>query len=72
MSNGRDGRFSRDELQTIWEAHREWCDEHAVEPNSPVGRDAAAAMLSMFKSGKIWKHELTCWQVPKAEIRHVD
>lgn len=72
MSNGTDGRFSSDEVQAIWEAHREWCQERGVEPNSADGEDAAAAMLSMYKNGKIWKHELTAWRAPSGEVRHTE
>ncbi|MCF6371324.1 hypothetical protein [Rhizobium halophilum] len=61
MANGSDGRFSTDEIQTIWEAHREWCAERAIKPDSTDGEEAAAAMLSMYKSGKIRKHELVAW-----------
>ena len=61
MSSGADGRFSSDDIQTIWDAHREWCNKHAIEPDSPAAEDAAAAMLSMYKSGRIWKHELAAW-----------
>lgn len=64
MSNGSDGRFTRDEIKKIWEAHREWCDKHAVQPNSIHGEEAAAAMLSMFKSGMMRKHELVAWHGP--------
>nr|CAD6438766.1 hypothetical protein REQ54_04742 [Rhizobium sp. Q54] len=58
MTNGSDGRFATEEVNTIRAAHQQWCQEHLVEPQSEDGLEAAAAMLAMYQSGKIWKHEL--------------
>ena len=58
MVNGIDGRFSKEEIGTIREAHQQWCQERSIEPRSKEGVDAATAMIAMYQSGKIWKHEL--------------
>ena len=61
MTNGSDGRFAKEEVNTIRAAHQQWCQEHLVEPQSQDGLDAAAAMIAMYQSGKIWKHELVSY-----------
>nr|CAD6437862.1 hypothetical protein REQ54_04309 [Rhizobium sp. Q54] len=61
MTNGSDGRFAKEEVSTIRAAHQQWCQEHLVEPQSKDGLDAAAAMIAMYQSGKIWKHELVSY-----------
>ena len=62
MANGADGRFSKEEISTIRAAHQEWCQARSIEPESKEGFDAATAMIAMFQSGKIWKHELMTYR----------
>ncbi len=40
--------FNVDQLNTIRDAHLEWCAENSVDPKSPLGEEAAAFLIRAF------------------------
>lgn len=56
-----DGRLSPEQMNIIAGVHREWCDARSIDPQSGHGLDAARAMMVMYQSGKIWRHELVAY-----------
>jgi hypothetical protein len=40
--------FNVDQLNTIRDAHLEWCTENSVDPKSPLGEEAAAFLIRAF------------------------
>ena len=67
MVHGIDGRLSPEQMNIIAGAHREWCDARSIDPQSGHGLDAARAMMVMYQSGKIWRHELVAYGTGMAE-----
>jgi hypothetical protein len=69
MVHGIDGRLSPEQMNIIAGAHREWCDARSIDPQSGHGLDAAKAMMVMYQSGKIWRHELVAYGAGDQELR---
>ncbi len=40
--------FNVDQLNTIRDAHLEWCAENSVDPKSPLGKEAAAFLIKAY------------------------
>ncbi len=40
--------FNVEQLNTIRDAHLEWCAENSVDPKSPLGEEAAAFLIRAF------------------------
>lgn len=40
--------FNVNQLNTIRDAHLEWCSENSVDPKSPFGEEAAAFLIKAF------------------------
>jgi len=40
--------FNVDQLNTIRDAHLEWCAENSVDPKSPLGEQSAAFLIRTF------------------------
>lgn len=42
--------FNVDQLNTIRDAHLEWCAENSVDPKSPLGQEAVAFLIKAYEA----------------------
>ena len=52
MFSSSEGIFDVKELNTIRDAHINWCAAQSIEPGSPVGQEAVKMMLEAYRDGK--------------------
>jgi hypothetical protein len=52
MNNSANGIFDFQQMNVIRDSHRDWCAGQSIDPDSPVGREAAAIMFETYRSGK--------------------
>lgn len=71
--NPTDGIFDFEQLNTIRDAHKDWCAEHSIDPSSPLGQESAGIMLNAARTGICSREELiaSCDTYVKQRESHV-